>query len=145
MSDEPKVWLRRRRCKSSKTTYHLRWVCPTEQRWRSRKVGSDRKRAEREAAVLEWELTQGTHQEIRRIGWADFVTEHVRLIVGGSNAVEARHALDEFSELLNVTDPRGVTFATVESFAELLRANGNATATVNKKLRYLRAAFNRAI
>ena len=40
---------------------------------------------------------------------------------------------------------RRITFQNVESYVETCKAKHNAVATVTKKLKYLRAAFNKAI
>ena len=45
--NEPKVWIRKRKTAKG-ATYHLRWLSPSG--WKSRKVGTDKKRADREAA-----------------------------------------------------------------------------------------------
>lgn len=132
MNDEPKVWIRERACKGGRTTYHLRWVDPEARKWKSRAAGpdgkpcTDRKRAERAAAKLEEDLLAGTHVDVRKIAWADFVAEHVARIPGDANRSEARRALDEFGNLQHVAGPRAVTFAMIESYAEALKAKGRA-------------------
>jgi integrase len=126
-------------------TYHLRWIDPVAGKWRSRKVGSDRKRALAEQAKLEGALKEGTHTNLRRITWAAFVAEHAGKLAGERNAVEADRTLTEFGKMLGIASPRQATFGAVESYVDQLRANGNRTATVNKKLRYLRGAFNKAV
>jgi len=173
MTDEPRVWIRKRKLKSGRTTYHLRWIDPTTGRWRSRgdaadgrKIGGDRKRAEREAALLQDRLDRGTHRDLQRVTWQEFVDEHVAKLPGADNASEARRVLEEFGKLFGVP-PKRVTYAMVESYVQHLKTKGmvqpkskakpagkkakgrkprpNSPATINKKLRYLRAAFNRAI
>jgi hypothetical protein len=52
MIDETKVWIMRRKVKKG-LSYHLRWICPHAQKWKSKSVGTDCKRATREAALLE--------------------------------------------------------------------------------------------
>jgi len=107
-------------------------------------VGTDRKRAEREAALLEQQLAEGTYTDLRRVLWADFVEEHVHMIPGAKHATEVKRTLDEFGEMFNV-EPRRITFAMIESYVEAIRAKGNTPATVNKKLRCLRLSFNKAV
>ncbi|MCH7814060.1 MAG: site-specific integrase [Planctomycetes bacterium] len=158
MIDDTKVWIRSR--KLNKTirrkrgddtyadvpvkTYDLRWVDPVAGKWRSRSVGTDRKRANGERVILEKALADGTHQSIRRTTWADFVAEHVASLPGKANAAEARHALDEFGETCGAA-PRAVTFGMIETYVDRLRTKGNATATINKKLRYLRGALRKGV
>ena len=50
MNDEPKVWISSRKLKSGKRSYHLRWIDLATGKWRNQKVGTDHKRAERQAA-----------------------------------------------------------------------------------------------
>ncbi|MHC4442444.1 MAG: tyrosine-type recombinase/integrase [Planctomycetota bacterium] len=144
MNDEPKVWIVKYQRKDSKTTYTLRWICPISHKLKRRKIGTDSKHAQCEAAKLEDELRKGTYQELRPITWDDFVEEHIAKIPGKGNAKEARITLDEFGAQFNVP-PRLVRFGMIEEFADTYANKGNSQGTVNKKLRYLRAAFKKAI
>ena len=156
MNDNIQVWIRKRklkkkcrcrgpcRCKE-KHTYHLRWLDPATGGWRSKKIGTDRKVAEREAAVLEGQLQGGTFQDVRRIAWPDFIAEHVRLIQGSVHAQETERVLIDFGNVCNVTEPRHVRFTAIESYVQHLRGRGNAVASVNKALRYLRLSLNKAV
>lgn len=149
MPEEAQVWISSRKCKKGKS-YHLRWLDPSTGRMKSRKAGTDRKRADREAALLERELEDGTFRLVRKAGWSQFVEDHVAKIPGRRNAVEAARTLKEFGEVCKVTGPRFVTFSTIERYVAHLRREddqkrANSVATINKKLRYLRAAFNMAV
>ena len=154
MSDETRVWIAKRKT-TGKTTYRLRWIDPAAGKWRSRAVGTDRRVAQQEAARLEDELHLGTYRDITRITWADFVKDHVGKIQGNRDAIEAQHTLSEFGELLHPVGPKGVTYPMIEAYVAFLKEDrtledgttkkGNKPATVNKKLRYIRAALNRAI
>ena len=88
---EAKVWIRKRSLAKGRTSYHLRWICPTEHRWKSRHVGTDRKRAEREAVLLEVELNEGTYTATRKITWEAFVEDHVAKIDGELHASVVPH------------------------------------------------------
>lgn len=148
---EPSVWIRKRATKRG-TSYHLRWICPQERRWRNRRVGTDIRRARHEAAKLEAELTEGTYRAIRRTAWDHFVDEHVGSLRGARNATEARRTLDEFHRWRPL-ELHEVTYQTIEQYVAWLYTNdddengkiANSVATVNKKCRYLKAAFNKAI
>ena len=157
MNDDIRVWIRRRKLKSKcrcrgpcqcrpRYSYDLRWL-GSDGRWRSKAAGRDKKVADRAAARLEEELARGTHCEIQRVSWNEFVLEHVKHITGEANRQEAGRTLKEFGDVRKVTDTRRVTFGDIEAFVDHLRSEDvdNATATINKKLRYLRAAFNLAI
>ncbi len=144
METEAKVYISRRQRGSGKPSYHLRWIDPATRKWKSRKIGTDGKRAEREAALLTRELDRGTFSDLRRISWQEFADEHIASLPGKRHAVEAKIALDEFGKLFGC-DPRRVTFSMIESYVRSLEAKGNKLSTRNKKLRYLTTAFGRGI
>ena len=144
MSDESRVWISSRKTRG-KTTYHLRWIDFATGKWRSRRAGTDRKVADREAAKMEDQLSEGTYRDVRRILWADFVNDHVTKLAGTSNREVARRTLDEFGVFVGRRfGPKDVTYSMVERFATEIRVK-NKPATINKKLRYLRCALNRAV
>ena len=157
MNDNIQVWIRKRklkkkcrcrgpcRCKE-KHTYHLRWLDLATGGWRSKKVGTDRKVAEREAAVLEKQIQDGTFREQRRVTWGAFVAEHVANLDRTSATVsDVKRTLEAFGEICKPAGPHAVTYRMIEHYVDHLKGRGNSVATRNKRLRYLRAAFNRAI
>jgi len=144
MSDETRVWIARRRNKG-RDTYRLRWVDPVAHKVRTKAVGTDRARAERERVIVQSQLDEGSYQSLTRITWDAFVTDHVSKIEGKRNAVEAKRTLIEFGEIVTPKSPKDVTYTMVEAYVAHLREIGNQPATINKKLRYIRAALNRAI
>ena len=140
-----RVWIRPVKLKSGKNSYHLRWIDRVQHRWRSKRSGTDRKRADRDAAVLESQLNAGTYVDVRDIAWDAFVAEHVDRIEGKRHAEEAERVLNEFGRLMSPKYPRSVTYNTLEGFVKTIRKDGNSAATCNKKSRYLRAALNAAV
>ena len=142
--DEFRVWVRARKCRK-RTTYHVRWVDPVGHCWRSRKIGSDRKIAERARVKLEMELADGTHRDVRRISWAEFVDDHVGKIAGKHHAVNIRQILIEFGAMLQPPGPHAVTFPMLESFVVKLREKGNANITINSKIKLVRSAIKSAV
>jgi integrase len=140
--DEPKVWLRRRTGKG-KIKHDLRWI--VKGKTRSRYVGTDGKLAERKGLKLEEELSTGDYRDVRRIRWEPFVTDHVGKIAGTVNRADAERTLRMFDEVCGPIGPHDVTYASVERFVASLQNKGNSTATVNKRLRYLRVALNKAV
>lgn len=155
MNDDIRVWIRRRKLKSRcrcrgpcrcrpRYSYDLRWL-GSDGRWRSKAAGRDKKIADRAAARLEDELTRGTHCDIQRVSWNEFVLEHVSAIEGDCNRSEAKRTLEEFGTVCNPGQPRLTRFGHIEAFVGHLRSKSNSVATINKKLRYLRAAFNKAV
>lgn len=132
--------------RNAKKTYHLRWIDPTEKRWKSKAAGtSDHKKAMGRAAKLEAELATGSYAETRRIAWGAFVDEHVATMPGKANAEIARRTLTEFAKECAIASPRSVTFASIERYAAFCRKQDRTQATTNKCLRYIRAAMNKAV
>ncbi len=148
---ETRVWIRKRRCQPrhgrAVTTYHLRWQCPTERRWKSRKVGTDGKRAQAQAAKLEGELSDGSYTSVKRITWSAFVDDHVAKLRarGKRNGDSANCALVQFGKMFNPSRPSSVTYSMIEAFVTRMEEDEAAPATVNQKLTYLQGAFMKAI
>ena len=158
MNDDIRVWIRKRKLKKKcrcrgpscrcreKNTYHLRWLDSATGGWRSKKIGTDRKVAEREAAILEHQLQEGTFREQRRVTWEAFVAEHVaNLDRTPATVSDVKRTLEAFGEICKPAGPHAVTYRMIEYYVDHLKGRGNSVATRNKRLRYLRAAFNRAI
>ena len=145
MHDEPRVWIRKRKLKGGRTSYHLRWLDTGTQKWRSRRIGTDCKRAEREAAGLEKELAEGTFSDLRRISWADFAQEHASTFPGKDWAYKVRFVLAEFGEVCGPTTPASVRYAMAETYQAFLRTKGNSVRTRNEKQKLVRGALDRAI
>ncbi len=153
MSDGIRVWIRKRKGKK-KTAYHLRWIEVDSGKWRNKRIGTDLKLTDREAVRLEDHLRSGTHVDLKNIDWPTFVDE-VTALMDGKHRAQCRHILDEFGRVARAASPRAVRQATIKSYLEHLRTLGhdteqtgqrkNCTATINKKLRHLRAAFNTGI
>lgn len=141
---EPKVWISSRKLKSGKRAYYLRWIDPGTGHWRNQKVGTDRKRAEREAAIHEVKLRTGEYQELHRVRWPDFVSEHLASLPDGANRTEAARTLRALGDICQPLGPHAVTYSMIERFSAECKNRGNAPATVNKHMRYVRAALNKA-
>jgi len=144
MHDSIKVWVRKRKIKKG-LSYHLRFISPLSNRWVSKGVGTDRKRADREAALLESKLNNGTYSETRRISWNEFVTGQVASIPGKRHRVACKHVLKAFGSECKPLSPCRVTFAMIEGFVATLRERKLSVSSINTKLRYLRLSFNKAI
>ena len=144
MSTETRVWLSSRKCANGRRSYHLRWI-ERGVGWRSKCIGTDKRRAEGERVRMEQELRRGTYNEIRKTTWEAFANEHVSRQPGESNRVATRRVRREFAELFDYVDPKQVTFGMVEKYVSILRDRGNKATTRNTKLKHLRAAFNAAV
>ncbi len=114
MVNEPKVWIRKRKTKRG-TSYHLRWICPTQHKWRSKCVGSDSRFAQRELVKMEQELRSGAYRDIQAIPWDDFIAEVVGFL-HGSHAEECRRTLLEFGQFSNVRHPKDVQHANIRAY-----------------------------
>ncbi len=144
MTDEPRVWIRKRKCAGGKFTYHLRWIDPAGGGWRSRRIGTDSKRAMCEKVKLEADLAAGSHRDIRKVTWDAFRAEYVEGLAGKRHRVEADRALRDFADAFPMT-PKDVTYGILRAYVVKLRDKGLAAATINKIFRYLRSAFHEAI
>lgn len=144
MNGEPKVWVSSRALKSGKRSYYLRWIDVATGKWRNQKSGTDRKRAERDATLFEEELRKGTHVDVRHADWDEFAAEAVSLL-DGSHAGIAIQVLAEFGDLLSRPRPGRVRHTVIKAYVKHLEERGNKQGTINKKLRYLRLAFNEGI
>ena len=82
--NEPKVWIRRRNRKGAKPTYHIRWI--ERGHWRSEKIGTDRKLAERAAAIRQQRLADKTYQTPERIPWTQFLEHDAATLPGRAHA-----------------------------------------------------------
>ncbi len=139
-----KVWISKRKTKKGQS-YHLRYISPISNKWISKGVGSDKKRADREAALLESKLNDGTYSETRRISWDEFVKGQVASITGKCHKSLCKQVLDEFGKVCKPASPSRVTFPMIEQFVAASKLKKNAVTTINTKLKYLRLSFNMAV
>lgn len=148
-----KVWITSKPIDGGKkTSYALRWICPVQRKWKSRRASpggkttcTDKRIADREASKLAATLDDGTYRAVSRVDWQSFTDEHVARKPGKKNKVAARYALDSFHKKFPAVNLRQITFGLIEEFAESMRAKGNKQSTINNRLRYLRHAFNMAV
>ena len=153
MIDDPPVWISSRKLKNKsadpkrpRQSYHLRWIDLTTGKWKNKAVGTDRTRAEREAALLEVKLGQGTYCETRHVRWQVFADAHVATIRGKTDRADAERTLRLFADCCAPLGPHAVSYAMIEKFvAHLYAKRKNTVATVNKRLRYLRGALGKAV
>ncbi|MCZ6652970.1 MAG: tyrosine-type recombinase/integrase [Planctomycetota bacterium] len=144
MNDEPSVSISTYRRKDGKVSYYLRWPDSETGKLRSKSVGTDKKLAREERTRLQDKLREGSFFEAKRICWADFAADHVDAMKPGVNRDEAERTLRHFSETCKPAGPHHVTYQMIERYVSSLRSK-NSPATINKRLRYLRMAFNKAV
>lgn len=136
------VWLSSRKNRG-KTTYHLRWKHGGK--WKSKAAGTDKKKAERRAALLEDQIQRGEYREIVKTPWQEFVDDHVSKVVGTARAYDTRLVLEDFGRVCSPGRVDEVEFPAVERYAAELRKRGLASTTLNKKAQILKRAFKMAI
>ena len=152
---ETRVWLNTRETTRGKA-FHARYYDPVTGDRRSKFLcyNNSRKAAMKLAAAMEQQLNRGAYREVKRITWSEFVADHVGRIRGKRHATEAKRTLGEFGDMMRPAGPSAVRYDTIEGYVAKLRApkkpgeseeHKNSVATINKKLRYLRAALNKAI
>lgn len=140
----------------TKRMYQLIWTDPETRKRKIKSIGGDKRRAEREALILEQSIEDGTYTTIRRTGWAMFVADHVSKIPGVRNRAETKRTLDEFGLICRPSKPTDVSFRMLEKYIEHCRSTitdetgkithkPNKVATINRKLRELRATLNRGV
>ncbi|MCH8854328.1 MAG: site-specific integrase [Planctomycetes bacterium] len=144
MNDEPRVYVESRMRKDGSKSYRIKWLDPSTGK-RGTTTVRDQKRVEYERARLLKDLTDGTHKEVRRISWSEFVADDVSKIKGKVNRTKTKRALERFGELCNPVSPRRITFVMLETFVAELEALDLAPPTINQYLRYIRAGLNRAV
>ncbi|MBN1491209.1 MAG: tyrosine-type recombinase/integrase [Phycisphaerae bacterium] len=145
MSDRAKVYVTDRVNAAGKTIYSVRWWSPEANRWRSKTIGTNEKRANHEAALIEKGIEAGTHCDLRSITWAAFTKEHLARLASDANRTQSRIVLEELGAETGGIEPKRITFGMVESYLHSCKARGNAASTVGKKAKILKAAFNAAI
>lgn len=160
MNDEPRVWISSKKLKNGKRSYYLRWIDLTTGKWKNKVAGTDRKRVEREAAKLETELRKGTHVDVKNTPWGQFVAEHVATIRKKEHRNNVERTLTGFGIVCAPRGPHAVTYGMIERYVAHLEQHGNpptkqldhnhktkpsAIATINLRLRILRAALGKAV
>jgi integrase len=146
MSDETKVWIVKKKLKSGKQSYRLRWIDYVTGKWQSETVGTDRKAAEDRAADIRKEVREtGGYFQPKRCSWDDFVAAVKGDLTGKRHGDEVGRTLTEFHGYFNPRGPAVVDLRMVKDYIIKLREKGNAPGTINKKLRCLRVAFSHAV
>lgn len=131
--------------RGGKTRYYIRWVDPQTGREVWRAAGTTLSAAKSKARRRQADLAVGLSDDLKSVTWADFVAEHVALLPGRENSYAAQLILQDFGRVCKPATPDSVSYAMVEGYVKTLREKSCSVATINKKLRYLRAALNKAI
>ncbi len=141
------VWLTKRKGKHG-YRYAVQWCDPRTGQRKTESVGSDRAYARQCVAERRRELLTGLYREITAITWDDFVTEHLRQLessLSEGSYVEHERTLRQFKATCNPKDLTIIDFQLLEKFRTSRVTDGVSPATVNKCLRTLQSAFERAV
>jgi integrase len=142
------------------------WYCfwidlDGKQRCKSYGAGeTGREKAEKQRSILETQLNDGTYQSNLKKTWAQFRQEYEEKVLAVKDVrhrEEARRCLDQFQRIIKPGRMTTIRTAAVDDFVAKRRkeprfpskrekGEGQAVspATVNKELRYLRAALRKA-
>ena len=140
----------------SKAAWYVGWVDPNGTR-KQKKCGSGtrgRKLAERMADQIHSQLITGTYESEERKSWADFRAKYDEQILAGMGSNSRTTAMRSLANFERVAKPRlvkSITTEAVDKFVAKRRKEPGARkgtktspATINRDLRYLRAALRKA-
>lgn len=131
--------------RGGKRQYHARWYCPVTHKRRSEKVGTCKRKAQERRYDLERKLNAGEWHDVRDVTWLEFVEDHTAKIAGKANRTECKRVLDEFGTVCSPACPKHITYSMLERYRAALQDRNLSPASVNKSLRYMRAALNAAV
>jgi integrase len=126
-------------------SYHARWTDPETGKRRSQYAGPSKAKARRLAAKIEQNLLSGAVGMVKHVPWAAFAKEHLENIPGAAHREEMERSLRFFFDACKPVGPHVVSYTMLEHFVRVLRASKCSLPTINKRLRYVRAALKAAV
>lgn len=142
---KPKVHLTKRRNPSGKLCYTVRWFDFAAGKYRSKACGPDREHALEVKMQKRKAIWEGIDDEIMRVDWNSFVTEHIENLGGAAPYRKlVKNTLRQFGDVCKPQGPHLITFSMVERFVQYLRSEFSP-ATVNRKMRELRQSLDMAV
>lgn len=130
----------------AKCPWSVGWLDPDGRR-RSKRVGS-KSMAEKFRRKREGELAAGLIETRRRDSWESFRARYKRYVlprVAATTATQYERAFDHVQRVLSPRHIDSVTTASLDRYStQRLTVDGVSPATLNKKLRHLRAALRKA-
>lgn len=128
-------------------SYVLRWVDLRTGREKSESVGTDKVFAQHMAAKRRQELLSGASVGITKIDFDSFVAEHLGHIANTLSLGSYKQhelVLRQFRDVCHPKEPASIDFQMLEQFRSARIEAGVSPATVNKSLRTLQGALERA-
>lgn len=145
----PNVWLAARKGRDGKKTWNLRWICPTTGRARSKSTKTaDKRRADRLRSELEDKLRKGIADEVRKVGWADFVAEvlaRIAVHTRASTREDVARTAKDFAAIIKPVSPIAVKDSDILRYLDAKRQAGRANATLDKARRNLVWLFSEGV
>lgn len=135
-----------------KTPWSVGWIDPDGKR-RSKSVGS-RSAAEKYQRKIEGQLAAGTYHSLVSAKWKEFRKDFESKILSrtsSGNQLSAKISFDHFERLCKPVFVRTLRTSTIDEYVALrmkekgLRGGEVSPATINRELRYLRAALRKAV
>lgn len=136
---------------NDKCPWSVGWIDPDGKR-KSKRVGS-KSNAEKFRRKIEGQLASGTYEQQTRTQWSQFRTDYQKQVLtrtSASNQLSAKISLDHFQRICKPGLVRSIKTQTIDKFvAQRLTEEGArgglvAPATVNRELRYIKAALRKA-
>lgn len=148
--DKVKVWVTKFKSRKKGFIYKVQWFDPRTGKLKTESCGRDRALAKTVAAKRRQELQDGVYREIKPIGWADFVEEHLDCIAANQELTRENHrqaelALRQFEQVCEPKGPADIDYVMLEKFRNARATEGAAPGTVRKGLAYIRSALNAAV
>lgn len=151
--DKIYVWVKRRKLKPKRglkqgCSYMVQWQDPKTGKTKSESCGKDKALAYRLAAERRDELQTGQYRGITVIDYDGFVSEHLEQLKGTlskGSYIEHERTLRQFKTACHPKNLTVIDYQMIEKFRLTRITDGISAATVNKCLRTLQSALERAV
>lgn len=152
-----KAWIfqdhRQKQKLGAKAPWSVGWLDPRTGKRRSKRIGQ-KTAARMYCRRLEGEVAAGTYNAPTRKTWKEFRAKYEKKVLslnGGQSQVSGKIALDTFERIIKPQKVSAICTETIDAFIAKRRSEtfGKAerpisVATINKELRYIRAAVRKA-
>jgi len=131
-----------------KLYYLLRWINPKTGKEHTKSLGSDKSYAQHMQSKRRQELLDGVQVGLTKITFEKFVAEHLFHIensLSEESYKQYKRSLNQFKTICQPLNLTGIDFCLLEKFRTSLIQTEISPATVNKYLRTLQSALQRAV